>query len=361
MSLSGNPEKSLRSRSEKTGLAPGSSRHVGQRKMEAVKIALIDYDDAGYFHEQETGDMALLAEAIETEPVTWINVAGLHQVEIIEAIGGTFDIHPLLLEDILNTEQRPKIEQYEDYLYIILKLIQWNEDRGEIEWEQVSIVLGARFVITFQEQEKDIFDPLRQRIRSDKARIRRFGPDYLAYSLMDLVVDHYFLILENLGEQIEVIEEALVTNPTTSTLQQMQQLKRELLFMRRSVWPLREVIGGLQRGESVMFAEATLMYLRDLYEHTIQVIDTVETHRDIISGLLDIYLSSLSNKMNEVMRVLTVIATLFIPLTFIAGLYGMNFHYMPELQYRWAYPAVLILMLALSGVMIAYFRRRGWM
>jgi len=329
--------------------------------MEAVKIGLIDYDDAGYYREQETDDMALLAEAIETEPITWINVAGLHQVDVIEAIGGTFGIHPLLLEDILNTEQRPKIEQYEDYLYIILKLIQWNEDRGEIEWEQISIVLGTRFVITFQEQEKDIFDPLRQRIRSDKGRIRRFGSDYLAYSLMDMVVDHYFLILENLGEQIELIEDALVTNPTTSTLQQMQQLKRQLLFIRRSVWPLREVIGGLQRGESAMFEEANLLYLRDVYEHTIQVIDTVETHRDIVSGLLDIYLSSLSNKMNEVMRVLTVIATLFIPLTFITGLYGMNFHHMPELAYRWAYPAILILMAALSGIMLAYFRRRGWL
>jgi magnesium transporter len=355
------PEKSYHRRTEKTGLAPGTSMHVGQRKMEALKITIIDYDDAGHYEERESFDMALLAAAIETEPVTWINVAGLHETGTIDAIGQTFGIHPLLLEDILNTDRWPKIEQYDNYLYMILKLIHWRGDRGEIESEQISIVLGGRFVITFQEQEEDIFDPLRQRIRSGKGRIRQFGPDYLAYSLLDLVVDHYFLILENLGEQIELIEDALVTNPTKATLHQMQVVKRELLFLRRSVWPLREVIGGLQRGESTMFQEATIIYLRDVYEHTIQVIDTVETHRDIVSGLLDIYLSGLSYKMNEVMRVLTVIATIFIPLTFITGLYGMNFQHMPELHYRWAYPLVLLLMLFLSGLMLAYFRRRGWL
>ncbi|HET6446219.1 MAG TPA: magnesium/cobalt transporter CorA [candidate division Zixibacteria bacterium] len=355
------PKSLYRHRTEKTGLAPGTPIHIGQRKMETVKIAVINYDNAGYFEERETTDIAQLAVAKESDPITWINVAGLHQIETIEAIGQIFGIHPLLLEDILNTEQRPKIEEYDNYLYMILKLIHWREDGNKIETEQISIVLGGRFVITFQEQEEDIFDPLRQRIRSGKGRIRQFGTDYLAYSLLDTVVDHYFLILENLGEQIELVEDELLSDPNTTTLQEIHDLKREMLYLRRSVWPLREVIGGLQRGESVLFQEATLIYLRDVYEHTIQVIDTIETYRDLVSGLLDVYLSSISNKMNEVMKVLTVIATIFIPLTFITSLYGMNFRYIPELEWRWAYPLLWLVLITISGVMLAYFRKKDWL
>ncbi len=355
------PKRLYRRRTEKTGLAPGTPMHIGQRKMEMIKITVIDYDAVGYYEERETTDIARLAKAKETEPITWINIAGLHQIETIEAIGQIFDIHPLLLEDILNTEQRPKIEQYDNYLYMILKLIHWREDDNEIETEQISIVLGNRFVITFQEQEEDIFDPLRQRIRSGKGRIRQFGSDYLAYSLLDMVVDHYFLILENLGEQIEVVEDELVSDPNTTTLQKIHDLKREMLYLRRSVWPLREVIGGLQRDESNLIQEATLIFLRDVYEHTIQVIDTIETYRDVVSGLLDVYLSSISNKMNEVMKVLTVIATIFIPLTFITSLYGMNFRYMPELQWRWAYPLLWLVLITISVFMLAYFRKKDWL
>lgn len=355
------PERFYRRQTEKIGLSPGTPMHIGQQKMEAVEIAVIDYDNAGYYEERETTDVAQLARAKEPQTVTWINVAGLHQIETIEAIGQLFGIHPLLLEDILNTEQRPKMEQYDDYLYMILKLIHWREDAGEAETEQISIVLGSGFVITFQEQEKDIFDPLRQRIRTGKGRIRQARADYLAYSLLDMVVDHYFLILENLGEQIELIEDELVADPGSDTLQSIHDLKRELLYLRRSVWPLREVIGGLQRDESRLIQETTLIFLRDVYEHTIQVIDTIETYRDVVAGLLDVYLSSISNKMNEVMKVLTVIATIFIPLTFITSLYGMNFHYMPELQWRWAYPVLWLVLVALSGTMLVYFRKKDWL
>jgi magnesium transporter len=329
--------------------------------MDAAIVTVIDYDGAGHFEERDATDISRLSETRETAPVTWINVAGLHHLEVMEAIGQGFGIHPLLLEDILNTEQRPKIEQYDNYLYMILKLIRWHEESGAIETEQISIVLGGRFVLTFQEQEKDIFDPLRQRIRSGKGRIRQQGADYLAYSLLDIVVDHYFLILEHLGEQVELLEDELVADPDAATLQRIHDLKREMLHLRRSVWPLREVISGLQRGESALFQESTLIYLRDVYEHTIQVIDTIETYRDIVSGLLDIYLSSVSNKMNEVMKVLTIIATIFIPLTFLTGLYGMNFQYFPELQWRWAYPVLWLILITISGVMLAYFRRKGWL
>lgn len=354
-------QKSYRRHTEKIGLAPGTPLHVGQQKMETIKIVVIDYDQAGYYDEHEITDLAQLASAKDSDHISWVNVAGLHDLNATETIGQTFGIHPLLLEDILNTEQRPKVEQYDDYLFMILKLIHWREDRSEIETEQISIVLDRNYVITFQEQEQDIFEPLRQRIRAGKGRIRQFGSDYLAYSLLDMVVDHYFLILENLGEQIEWVEDELVTAPTTATLQQIHDLKRELLSLRRSVWPLREVIVGLQRDESTLIHEATLIYLRDVYEHTIQVIDTIETYRDVVSGLLDVYLSSISNKMNEIMKVLTIIATIFIPLTFITSLYGMNFHYIPELQWRWAYPALWLVLFTISGVMLVYFHRKDWL
>ncbi len=355
------PKTGYRHRTEKTGLDPGTPIHIGRQKMEKVKIRVIDYDVSGYFEERETTDIDQLISAKVTEPITWINVAGLHQTEVIEAIGQTFGIHPLLLEDILNTEQRPKVEHYDDYLYMIIKLIHWQVDSSEIETEQISIVLGNRFVITFQEQEKDVFEPLRQRIRSGKGRIRKFGADYLAYSLLDTVVDHYFLILENLGEQIEFLENEVVTDPTSATLQRIHALKREMITLRRSVWPLREVIGSLQRGESALFQESTFIYLRDIYEHTIQVIDTIETYRDVVSGLLDVYLSSVSNKMNEVMKLLTVIATIFIPLSFITSLYGMNFPYIPELQWHWGYPFLWLIMISISVGMLTYFHRKDWL
>lgn len=346
---------------KKIGMAPGSMVHVGQQKMSQSKVSIIEYHADEFFEERESAHIHELARARDSKPVTWINIAGLHETEKIAKIGEIFSIHPLLLEDILNTEQRPKIDQYDDYLYLILKMIHWQEDTNRIETEQISIVLGQGFVLTFQEQEKDVFDALRNRIRSGKGRIRQTGTDYLAYAMLDSIVDHYYLILENLGEQIETIEEELVIDPNPETLQKINQIKREMLFLRRSIWPLREVIGGLQRGDYAQFQEGTLIYLRDVYEHTIQVIDTVETYRDIVSSLIDIYLSSLSNKMNEVMKVLTIIATIFIPLTFITSLYGMNFQYIPELGFHWGYFIVWLVMLLISITMLYYFRKKKWL
>jgi len=281
-------------------------------------------------------------------------------VDIIEKMGNHFNIHPLVLEDILNTGQRPKMEDFVDYIFVVLKMLYYDEKENEVRAEQVSVILGSNYVISFQETEGDVFDPIRERIRNDRGRIRKMGADYLAYALIDIIVDNYFAILEKLGEKIEDIEDELVTNPALETLQSIHSLKREMIFLRKSVWPLREVINRLERWESPLINKSLDIYLRDMYDHTIQVIDSIETFRDMLSGLLDIYLSSVSNRMNEIMKVLTIIATIAIPLTVITGLYGMNFQFMPELQWQWSYPIVLLAMLTLGLLMIRYFRRRKW-
>ena len=280
---------------------------------------------------------------------------------IIEQVGNSFNVHPLVLEDIANTVQRPKMEDFDDYIFVVLRMLRFDEKDDETKTEQISILLGPDFVISFQEREGDVFDIIRERLRNNKGKIRKMGADYLAYSLIDAIVDNYFVILEKRGETIEEMEDKLVTNPTSETLQALHDLKREMIFLRKSVWPLREVISRLERSESPLINKSTFVYLRDVYDHTIQVMDSVDTFRDMLSGMLDIYLSSVSNRMNEVMKVLTVIATIFIPLTFIAGIYGMNFKYMPELGQAWGYPAVLILMLAIAVVMLINFRRKKWL
>ncbi|MBN1761981.1 MAG: magnesium/cobalt transporter CorA [Methanomicrobia archaeon] len=345
---------------EKIGLPPGTLVHVGEKKAEKIRISIIDYDEA-HVEEKEAKTVEECFPFKDKPTVTWINVDGLHEVGVIEQLGAHFGMHPLLLEDILHTEQRPKLEDFGAYLFVVLKMLYFEEGTRKILAEQVSLILGSDFVISFQEREGDVFKYVRERIRNSKGRIRKVGADYLAYALIDAIVDNYFIILEKLGETIEVMEEELVTNPMPDTLQTIHHLKRELIYLRKSVWPLREVISALDRGESPLIQESTGVYLRDLYDHTIQVIDSVETFRDMVAGMLDIYLSSVSNKMNEVMKVLTIIATIFIPLTFIAGIYGMNFDYMPELGWRWGYPAVWFVMCAILITMIVYFRRRKWL
>ena len=307
--------------SRKAGLPPGTLIHVGEKKTERVRIRVIDYDE-GTFEERDLSTIDECLPYKEKPSVTWINIDGLHQVDIIEKMGKTFDLHPLVLEDILHTGQRPKLEDFEDYIVIISKMLSYNGEENQIEAEQFSLVLGANYVISFQESEGDVFDPVRERLRKGKGRIRTRGPDYLAYALMDTIVDNYFVVLEKIGEDIEALEEEIVTDPRPETSHAIHHLKREMIFLRKSVWPLREVIGALERGESSLIQDKTTIFLRDVYDHTIQVIDTIETFRDMASGMLDVYLSSISNRMNEVMKVLTIIATLFIPLTFIAGLYG---------------------------------------
>jgi magnesium transporter len=350
----------IKRRSKKAGLPPGTLVHIGDKKLEKVRITIIDYDEENF--EQKKAHNVEECFQFKTKPtVTWINIDGLHDVELIEKIGKHYEIHHLILEDILNTGQRPKFEDLENYIFIVLRMLSYDEKAQLINSEQVSMVLGRNYVLSFQENVGDVFEQIRERIRNAKGRIRKMGCDYLLYSLLDAIVDSYFSILERLGERIESLEEQLVREPSNKILEQIHRLKRELISLRKSVWPLRELISGLERSESELIKQTTDVYLRDLYDHTIQVIDTVESYRDMVSGMLDIYLSSISNKMNAVMKVLTIIATIFIPLTFIAGIYGMNFDYMPELRWKFGYGGVLLVMVGIGVIMLVLFKRKKWL
>ena len=355
-----NKHKVFKKRSSKAGLPPGTLVHVGEKKVESVRITFIDYDEQ-IFQEKQVPNIEECLKLKDTPTVSWINIDGLHDIELLEKLGKSFEIHPLILEDILSTGQRPKFEDYEKYIFVVLNMLSFDQENNSVEVEQVSLILGPNYVISFQERIGDVFDLVRDRIRNAKGRIRKMGPDYLAYALLDAIVDNYFAILEKFGEKIESMEEEVIGNPTEQTIQQIHSLKREMIALRKSIWPLRELIGGLQKSESSLIQETTDIYMRDVYDHTIQIIDTIESFRDMVSGLLDIYLSSLSNKMNAVMKVLTIIATLFIPLTFVAGIYGMNFEYMPELKVRWAYGAVWLVMITIAVIMLLCFRRKKWL
>lgn len=349
----------VKRRSLKIGLPPGTLIHIGEEKTKTTKIVVIDYDETGVRETEITEPAECLAYK-EKPAIAWINVCGLQQVEVLEQLGRCFGIHPLVMEDVLNTDQRPKVEYFDEYVYIVLKMLFVRQGTNEIAAEQISLILCGNCVISFQEGE-DIFEPLRERIRSGKGRIRKMGADYLAYALLDFIVDNYFAVLEKLGERVEFLEERLVASPTRDTLHAIHSLKREMIFLRRSVWPLREVVGSLERGESPLVGESAEVFFRDVYDHTVQIIDTVETFRDMLSGMLDIYLSSTSNRLNEVMKVLTIIATVFIPLTFLVGVYGMNFKYMPELRWPWAYPALWVIMITTAVLMLFYFRKKKWL
>ncbi len=347
-------------RSKKAGLAPGSLVYTGTKRKLEPRITVFDYS-ASKAEEKICSSVEETFTYRDTKSVTWINIDGIHNVNIIEKLGKHFNIHPLILEDIMNTNQRPKVEDMEEFLFVILRMHTHNSGADDFNTEQVSILITQNCVISLQEQEGDLFDPIRERLRTGKGKIRSMGTDYLAYTLIDTMVDNFFLVLEQIGEQTENLENEVIENPVPEVLQKLHVLKRNLLFLRKSVWPLREGITKLQRTESSLITPSTNIYLRDLYDHTIQIIDMVETMRDIITGLLDMYLSNISNKMNEVMKVLTIIATIFIPLTFIAGIYGMNFEYMPELQLRWGYFAVLGLIGVIVIGMVWFFWKKKWL
>ncbi|MBI4642903.1 MAG: magnesium/cobalt transporter CorA [Deltaproteobacteria bacterium] len=350
--------KLVRKRAQKAGLPPGSLVYTGEKMDAKVSITIIEYDEQQY-QEREiaTFDECLL---LTGKPgVTWIKVDGIHSVENLQRLGECFNLHPLVLEDILNTDQRPKIEDFDDYIYIVLRIINYSEN-NELSSEQISLILGSNFVISLQESNGAVFAPVLERLRTSKGRIRKSGPDYLVYSLMDLIVDNYFVVLEKFGEALEFLEEEVVKRPTPQTLQDVHRFKYDMIMLRKSVWPLREVIGHLERRESDLIQEATAIYFKDVYDHTIVAIDNIETYRDILSGMLDIYLSSISNRLNEIMKVLTIIATIFMPLTFLAGVYGMNFKHMPELEWLWGYPFAVSLMIVIALSMLHYFRRKKW-
>jgi magnesium transporter len=352
--------KFIKKSSGKVGLPPGHLMHVGDRMMEKSRIRVFDYDET-QIQEKEVKSIKECLPFRDTATTTWINIDGLHDMKLIAEVGTMFNIHPLALEDIVNTGHPPKLEEFDDYILIIMKMLQYVDASGEVMGEQFSMIVGRNYIITFQERVGDVFESVRERLRAGRQRIRSSGTDYLAYTLIDAIVDRYFVILEKVGDHIEQLEDELEINTSPAALHKIRDLKREMIYLRKSVWPLREVVGGFEKSEMPLVQKATGRFLRDVYEHTVQVIDTIESFRDMLSGLLEVYLSTISNKMNEVMKVLTIIATIFIPLTFIAGIYGMNFQFMPELAWKWSYPIVWGVMFVVAVFMVAYFRRRKWL
>lgn len=345
--------------SRKIGLPPGSIVYIGEQKVEKVKITLTEYDE-NEFETYEIKSADEIEPFTDTPRVTWVNVCGLHETDFLKEIGEKFKIHPLVLEDILNTDTRPKIEITDDYLFTVMKLFIYNTEQKIFESEQVSFILGRNFIFSFVEKSDEIFNPIRDRISSQLGKIRKRGSDYLLYALMDIVVDYYFLVLEKIEERIESLDDEVINDPEKTLAEKIYNLKNLLLMLRRSAMPMREIVNQLIKDEGDLLEESIEPYLRDLYDHVIHISETLEVQREITTGLMETYLSMMSNKMNEVMKVLTVIATIFIPLTFIVGIYGMNFKFMPELDIPWAYYAVWGVMISVVVAMVIYFRRKKW-
>lgn len=348
-----------RGRSSKIGMPPGTLIHLGDRKLEHASISLIEYGP-DQLHEKRFESLADCQTCEPTLPLQWLNVYGLHEPEVMTEIGRRFKLHPLVLEDILNTGQRPKLDEYDDYVFLVARFFDFDEKTMSVASEQVSIVIGRNFVITFQERPTGNFSPVRDRLRQDRGQIRKLGADYLAYTLLDTIVDRYFAVLEAVSERAERLEEDLMRHPTPEVLETLHHLKRETLTLRRAVWPLREMINGLTRN-SVFFGAEVQPYLRDVYDHTVHVIESLEAIRDLIAGLLDIYLSTVSNRVNREVRVLTVIAMIFLPSTLLAGIFGMNFHVMPLLENPDGFAIAIGMMLGVAATLGFVFWRRKWL
>jgi len=345
--------------SEGVGLPPGTPVYIGEERKGKVKISIIDYSETEF--QEKIVETAEECFPFKEKPtVTWINVIGVHDVNILQSLGTHFGLHPLVIEDIMNTYRRPKMEDYGEYIYIVVRMVYYDKETSEISSEQISIVLRNNTVISFMEKEGNIFDPIKDRIHNNKGLIRGMKADYLTYALIDAVTDNYFLTLERLSERIEAIEEQLVKDPQKETINEIHKTRRETLMLRRAVLPLREVVNGLQRPEITIIEKSTKIYLRDVYDHTVQIMDVMETFRDMLSNMVELYMSSISLRLNEVMKFLTVIVTIFTVLTFIVGNYGMNFRNMPEIEWKWGYPTVLIGMLVLSLIMLIWFRKKKW-
>jgi magnesium transporter len=342
------------------GLSPGALVHVGEKKVEKIKFSVIHYDEKEINEKQD----ASLEECLDVKKksgTSWINISGIHDPNVIENIGKYFGLHSLVQSDTMNTEIRPKFVNHEDYLQIILKIPHFNNNEHELELEQITLIVGENFLLTFQETEGDIFEPIRKRLREGIGKIREWKSDYLSYAITDNIVDYFYVIMEDMDSQTDTLEEKLIRNPNPDTLQHIQRLKRELAILRKTIWPTREVIDGLDRSPSPLIANETKTYLKDVYSHTIQVMDTIESLREVVGGMMDTYLSSLSNRMNEVMKTLTIIASIFIPITFIAGIYGTNFEYIPELGWQGSYFVMLAAMVMIAIIMIAYFKKKQWL
>lgn len=339
---------------------PGTVQYIGVKRTVPININVINYNSAS-FSEEPAKSVDVVSSLPDKSSVSWINISGVHEEEIINEMGKILQIHPLVLADIANTTQRPKVEEHEQYIFLIIKMARFDKDLKEMIFEQVSIILGENYLITLQEKEGDVFDGVRNRIRQSKGKIRTQGYDYLLYAIIDAVVDNYFSVLEQIGENIEELEEDLIEQADEKILHEIHRLKKELIFLRRSIWPMREVLNKLQNIENPLINDSCSVYFRDVYDHTIQVMETVETFRDMSNGMLDLYMTTVSNKMNEVMKVLTIFAAIFIPLTFIAGVYGMNFDFMPELRWKFAYAAWWGFTLMVTTGMILFFKKKRWL
>jgi magnesium transporter len=352
--------ESLNKPSDKLGMGPGSLVHVGDVLESETRITVIDYSKETV-NELQIDSIDKILKYKNSDSVTWVIIEGLANVDIVESVGKIFNIHQLVLEDILNTHQRPKFEEYEDHLFIVLKcLLPENEDFS-VSYEQISLLVLKNFVLTFKEKTDDLLQPVQQRVNSSKGRFRSLGADYLTYAILDTIVDQNFVLIDFLDDEITMLEDRLLTSePTQATLKIIQKLKREIISIRRHVSPIRELMTAMLRSESDLINEKTHKYLRDVSDHVIRVIESIESYRDILTSLLEIYISSVSNKMNEVMKVLTVFASIFIPLTFIAGIYGMNFEHMPELKWKWAYPSLWFAFIAIPVVLLIYFKKKKW-
>ncbi|HCD51764.1 MAG TPA: magnesium and cobalt transport protein CorA [Balneolaceae bacterium] len=344
---------------KKAGSAPGTVTHIGLQKVSEVSIDLFDYNKDQLINHPVTDEKDYLSFT-STESVTWLKVMGLHDVKLLKGLWDAFEIHPLVQEDIVNTLQRPKVESYGDQLFVVLKMISVNENM-EINTEQVSLVISKQYVFSFQESDHDFLAPVEQRIQNKASRLRNSGTDYLAYALIDTIIDYYYEVIESLNEKLDEIEDELILSSTEDHLKEIHHLRKELIKFKKSVWPFRDALNTLLRDETKIISEETKLFLRDTYDHIFQVIETIDHSRELVSGLHDMYMTDISNKMNEVMKVLTIIATIFIPLTFIAGIYGMNFSYMPELQWKWSYPIVWVFMIVSTLLMVLYFRKKKWL
>jgi magnesium transporter len=347
-------------RQGKAGQVPGTPMFIGRQRDARVQIDRIVYD-ADRMEEQRDASVADCAAAVAPSTVTWISVSGVHDIPLLTELGEVFGLNPMTLEDIANTHHRPKYEAFPDYLFIVLKMLWYEQDGRRVASEHVSLILGANFVLSFLEDEGDLFDVVRHRIRHQLGRVRSMKADYLAYCLMDVIVDHYFTVVQSIGDEVELVDDSLMVDPRHDFIRPIHHFKREVMTLRRAVWPMREIASQLTRRETPLLQEETLVFWRDLYDHTVQVIEMVEAAREMLASLHDSYLSSMSNRMNEVMKVLTIISTIFIPLSFIAGVYGMNFENMPELRWREGYRMVLLLMVVVGVTLVVFFRRRRWL
>lgn len=347
--------------SDKLGQIPGTLTYVGESREQPIKVSVFAYDEAHLEEISETRDIDLSSH-LESQKVSWINIDGIHELDFIKQIGDSFKLHPLILEDIVNTAQRPKLEEYENGLYLVLKMISYDEKKQEIDTEQVSLFLGKNYVLTFQEKTEDVLEPIRKRLKGSQGKLRKNKADYLFYAILDVIVRHYFVVLEGIEDQINELEDKIYEDVSREVIEDIQRLKRVLIFLRKSVLPLREVINQIVRSlEHQFIQKKTLLYFRDLQDQLNQIVELNETYRDILSNLHDLHISLNGHKMNQVMKVLTVVSTLFIPLTFIAGVYGMNFQNMPELGWKYGYFLVWGIMAFMVFMLILYFRKKSWL